>query len=283
MVSVPAIDLGPGVQNAWRNVIEFVPRFVAFLVILLVAWIVAKVLAKVVNAVLERVGFDRVVDRGGVRAALARSRYDASDLVARIVYYAVLLVGLSLAFGVFGPNPISAYLASIVAYLPKLAVALFIVVIAAAIARAVREVVGAALGGLSYGQALATAAGVAVLALGVIAALNQLQIAQPVVLAVLYAALAALVGIVVVGVGGGLVRPMQARWERALARMEEEAPRARQEWRANKPAAPPAPTEYPPAYPSGTTAARGPTASTADEPTQVFPQPGRSPRDAGGL
>jgi hypothetical protein len=32
----------------------------------------------------------------------------------------------------------------------------------------------------------------------------------------LYAVLAALVGIAVVGVGGGLIRPMQARWERLL-------------------------------------------------------------------
>jgi hypothetical protein len=285
-MSVAAIDVGPGVQNAWRNVIEFVPKLVAFLVILLLAWIVATVLAKVVDAVLERVGFDRVVDRGGVRAALARSRYDASDLVARIVYYAVLLIGLSLAFGVFGRNPISDYLASIVGYLPKLVVALVIVVIAAAIARAVRDVVGAAMGGLPYGRALAATAGVAILALGVIAALNQLQIAQPVVLAVLYAALAALVGVIVVGVGGGLVRPMQARWERALSRMEEEAPRAREEWQANK--RPRTGTMPGPAYPSETAGPGGSTATTvggglADEPTQVFPPPGRPPGDVGGL
>ena len=63
-----------------------------------------------------------------------------------------------------------------------------------------------------------------VLALGVIAALDQLEIARNVVNAVLYAALAALVGVVVVAVGGGGIAPMRQRWENALTKVEAEAP-----------------------------------------------------------
>ncbi len=77
-----AVDWESGVSSAWRNVLEFVPKLVAFLIILLIGWIVARVLQRVTNAVLERVGFDRAVERGGVGAALARSNYDASDIVA---------------------------------------------------------------------------------------------------------------------------------------------------------------------------------------------------------
>ncbi len=32
-------------------------------------------------------------------------------------------------------------------------------------------------------------------------------------------------GVIIVGVGGGLVRPMQQRWEGYLTKAEEEAPR----------------------------------------------------------
>ena len=35
-------------------------------------------------------------------------------------------------------------------------------------------------------------------------------------------------GVIIVGVGGGLVRPMQQRWEGYLTKAEEEAPRIKQ-------------------------------------------------------
>jgi hypothetical protein len=232
MPTTLAVSWDNDIGDAWDRAVTIIPKLVSFLVILLVTFLVAKALAKIVDAVLERVGFDRLVERGGVKAALARSKYDASDIVAKLVYYAVLLIGLSMAFGVFGPNPISGYLRSIVAYLPKILVALLIIVIAAAVAKAAKDLITNMMGGLSYGPLLGTIASAFILVLGVIAALNQLQIATNVVNAVLYASLAAVAGIAVVGIGGGLVRPMQSRWENALGRLEAEAPQVRQQVQA---------------------------------------------------
>ena len=222
-----AVDWESGVSSAWRNVIEFVPKLVVFLIILLIGWIVARVLQRVTNTVLERVGFDKAVERGGVGAALARSNYDASDIVAKLVYYVIWLIALQLAFGVFGPNPISDLLSQLVAWLPRLLVAIIIIVIVAAIAKAVKDIITAALGGLSYGKLIANIASVFILGLGIIAALNQVGIATAVTTPVLVAVLATIAGILVVGVGGGLVRPMQQRWERWLSAAEAEAPRVR--------------------------------------------------------
>ena len=42
-----------------------------------------------------------------MKQALARSQYDASGILGRILYDAVVLFTLSTAFGVFGRNPIS--------------------------------------------------------------------------------------------------------------------------------------------------------------------------------
>ena len=81
------------------------------------------------------------------------------------------------------------------------------------------------LGGLSYGGFLAGAAATVILVLGVVAALDQLEIARNVVDAVLYAALAALVGVVVVAVGGGGIQPTRRRWQAALDRYDQEKPR----------------------------------------------------------
>ncbi len=220
-----AVNFNTGISNAWSNVATFVPKFVVFLIILIVGYLVAKAIAKILSRVLTRVGFDRLVERGGVKAALDRSKYDASDILAKVVYYAIMLFVLSTAFGVFGRNPISTYLHAVIAYLPLVFVAIVIVVIAAAIAAGARRLIEGSLGGLSYGKTVANLAAGFILAIGVIAALDQLHIAQNVVNAILYAALAAIVGIAIVAVGGGGIRTMSQRWEAVAARYDDEKPR----------------------------------------------------------
>ena len=229
MTSAPAlaaVDFGQGISNAWNSIATFVPKLVGFLLILLIGWIVAKVVAKVVDKVLERVGFDRVVERGGINRMMSRSKYDASDIIAKLVYYAILLIALQIAFGVFGDNPVSAMLTGIVAWLPRAVVAIVIIVVAGAVARAVKDLVGNALGGLSYGSLLGTLASVFIWGLGIIAALNQIGVATAVTMPVLITVLATIAGIAIVGVGGGLVRPMQGRWDKWLNRAEDEVPQA---------------------------------------------------------
>src|SRR5688500_18012470 len=109
-----------GAELAWANFVTFLPKLGLFLVILIAGFFIAKWLGKIDNAVLERVGFDRLVERGGIKRVLARTRYDASDILAKIVFYTIFLFVLQLAFGVFGPNPISDLLTSVIAFLPNI-------------------------------------------------------------------------------------------------------------------------------------------------------------------
>jgi hypothetical protein len=220
-----SVQWGTGFSSAWTNVATFVPKLVVFLIILIVGYFIAKAIAKILSAVLTRVGFDKLIERGGVKTALDRSKYDASDILAKIVFYAIMLFVLSTAFGVFGTNPVSGYLHAVIAYLPLLFVAIVLVIIAAAIAAAVKSLIENSLGGLSYGRALGNAASFVILAIGVIAALDQLHIAANVVNAILYAVLAAAVGIAVVAVGGGGIKTMSQRWEAVADRYDQEKPR----------------------------------------------------------
>jgi small-conductance mechanosensitive channel len=238
-VSTHAVDWQGGVSDAWSNIATFVPRLLFFLVILFVGWLVAKALAKVTDSVLERTGFDRAVERGGVRQALSQSKYDASDLVAKLVKYTVLLFTLVIAFNVFGPNPVSELLQQVIAFLPNVIVAIVIVVVAAAIAKVVKDLVGAALGGLSYGNLLANIASVFILFLGIVAALNQVGVATTVTTPVLVTILATIGGVIVVGAGGGLIRPMQSRWENWLNSAERESRTIKEHTQANRSVASP--------------------------------------------
>lgn len=80
------VDYGQGVEDAWSEIASFVPRLAAFLLILLVGYFIIKVLAKAVDKALERVGFDRAVERGGVARAMSKSQYDASTLFRRFSF-----------------------------------------------------------------------------------------------------------------------------------------------------------------------------------------------------
>lgn len=221
------IDFGGTVQNVLTQVARIVPRLVVFAIIILIGWFLAKMLERAVAAILRRVHFDRFAQRGVVGTAMSRSKYDASGLLGRVVFFAVLLVTLQLAFNVFGPNPVSNVLWSVVSWLPRLAAAILIMIVASAVAHAVRELVSAAIGGLPYGRVLATAASVFIIGLGVIAAVNQIEIATTVTEPVLITVLATIGAILAIGVGGGMIRPMQERWERILTRAERDTTAAR--------------------------------------------------------
>ena len=92
------------------------------------------------------------------------------------MFYVVFLFVLQLAFGVFDPNPIDDLLEGIIAFLPKVFVAISsIVVITAAVATAVKTLVESVLGGLSYGRTLAMVASAAIWVVGITAALNQVE------------------------------------------------------------------------------------------------------------
>lgn len=229
-----AVDWNQGVENAWSDVATFIPKLAAFLLILVVGYLVAKAVAKVLDKVLERVGFDRAVERGGVRQALSTSRYDASDLVSKVVFYGLMLLVLQMAFGVFGPNPVNDLLTDVVAYLPKVVAAIVIIVLAAAIAAGVKDVVSNALGGLSYGKALGTGAAASILTIGAFAALSQLEIAPMIVNGLFYGLLAVVVGSAVIAIGGGGIQPMRQRWEKALMKYDAEKPRIQQEMQAGR-------------------------------------------------
>ena len=221
-------SLTGALTSGLSTVTEFLPKLVMFLLILVIGLLIAKAVGKALSALLEKAGFDRAVERGGIKSALEKSKFDASDIVAKIIYYTLMLFVLQLAFGVFGPNPISDLLTQVITFLPSLVVAIIIVVVAASIAAAVKTLVEGTLGGLSYGKTLANVASAFILFLGVVAALNQVGVATTVTTTILIAILATIGGVIVVGAGGGLIKPMQHRWEGYLSKAEDEAPRIRE-------------------------------------------------------
>ena len=101
------------------------------------------------------------------------------------------------------------------------------------VAGAVKKLLENALGGLSYGAILANGVSVLVLLGFLKAALDEVGVATNVTGPLLIAILATVAGILIVGVGGGLIKPMQERLELALTKASDEAASARGQVKAN--------------------------------------------------
>ncbi|MDH4112176.1 MAG: hypothetical protein OEV60_05740 [Actinomycetota bacterium] len=241
------IDIEGGLEEAWADVVTFAPKLLGFFIILLLGYFIAKTLSKVANALLERVGFDELVERGAMREAFERSKTDASDVIGVVVFWLVFLVALQLAFGIWGPNPISDLLEGLIGYLPNIIVAVVVLVVASVLARALTDVLEPTLGAVRGGTIIARGAGIAVLVVGVFAALDQLQVAPAIVTGLFYALLIMVVGSTVVafGVGGiPIARRYLERWSHSAevtardVRTELTTPELREEGRTEHREAP---------------------------------------------
>src|SRR4051812_10001124 len=218
-----------GLVAGWAVFMGFLPKLLLFAVILVAGYFIARLIEKALDAVLERVGFDRLVERGGVKRALEKSNLDASSFISKLAFYGLMLFTLELAFGVFGPNPISDLLTRLIAYLPNIFYAAIILIIGSAVAAGLKRVLEATLGNLSYGRVLATGASAAVLVVAIFAALSELNIAPAIINGLFYAALFTIAGSLVISVGVGGIGPMRGVWERALNKVQGEAPRVQAE------------------------------------------------------
>ena len=200
-------------------------KLLGAIIILIVGYYVAGFVAKVLDRVLLKIGFDRIIERGGIKQAMANTGYDAARLVSQIIFYALMIFVIAFALNVFGPNPISDMFSRFIAFFPNILVALVIVIAAAAIGALVRDLIRGAIGGLSYGRTIASTAYVGILMMGAFMALVQLNIAMPIIVGLWYAMLALAVGVGIVAIGGGGIKPMEERWRRALDRADQEVPR----------------------------------------------------------
>ena len=199
------ISITDSLQRTVDQVGDFLPNLVGAIVIFIIGWIVARIIRRVVHAALTRVGIDALVDRSGLGGPLERAGYPDSGLfLARIVYLGIMLIVLQLTADALAITAIKDVLDDMVAFIPRLFVAIIIVFLTGAVANFVRETVAGFTTDLSWGNTATSAATAAVWIIGGFAALDQIQVAEDIVDILFQAMIGALALIMVIkfGVGG---------------------------------------------------------------------------------
>ena len=198
MIAVIAqIEYREGIEEAWDDLVGFVPRLIAALVVLLVGWLIANFIRRLITKGLKGARFEQLIERSGLKTPLSRIGVrDSSRLLATLIYWAVMLLVLQLAIDTFGESAIQDALDDLVGFLPDLFIAIIIVVVVGAIASRVASLVGEMLEEQNYGTTVSRIAGTAIWVVGLFAALDQIRIADD-VLNVLFIALVSTVGLTV--------------------------------------------------------------------------------------
>src|SRR5437764_6351133 len=120
-----------------------IPKVLGFLVILIIGWIVASALAGAVAALLRAVKFNDLAERSGLAGFVQKMgmHTDSAGMIALIAKWFVRLIVLVVAFDALGLPAVSQVLQQLLLWLPNLAVALVVLVIAGLAASAAHNLV----------------------------------------------------------------------------------------------------------------------------------------------
>src|ERR671918_215994 len=162
-------------ENALSTFLSYIPQLIGALIILIVGYIVAKVLQAVVGRVLQGIGFDRWMERGGIKQFFDRAETNQTraSILGALVFWFVFIIAITMAADALGIPQVSAVLAQLIAYIPSIIAAILILILAALLANFLAGIVRGATGS----DLLVSIARYAIIVYAVFAALTQLGIA----------------------------------------------------------------------------------------------------------
>jgi len=167
-------------QNALSQFLVFVPSILGALLILLVGGLIAKLLEHLIIRGLKLLTLDRLADQVQLSAVLAKGgvRQKLSELIGAIVYWFVMLAFVMTALNALNLTVAAELFQQLVAFLPNVVAAVFILIVgivsAAFLSTTVRTAASNA--GIAQAQLLGQAVQAVVVVFAFVAALQQLQI-----------------------------------------------------------------------------------------------------------
>jgi small-conductance mechanosensitive channel len=210
------------------NFFGFIPQLLGAIVILIVGYIVARILQSLVARVLQAIGFDRWMERGGIKQFFdrAQTRETPATVLGRLVFWFVFIIAITMAADALGIQQVSEVLAQLIAYIPSIIAAILILVLAALLANFLAGVVRGATGS----DLMSNIARYAIIVYAVFAAITELgiavQLTAPTFLIILGAvALAAAIafGFGAQGVARDIVEKAYERRDEARQRLQQDS------------------------------------------------------------
>lgn len=176
-----ALVIADPIKAMLVKVWSYVPTILGAIVILIIGWVVAKFIEAVVVRALKAARLDVVSDKTGLANMLAQGdiKWTLSELIGVIAYWVIMLAVLASALSALNLTVAGDLLSRLVAYIPNIVVAIFVLVLgsflATFVAGAVRTTVSNA--GIGNAKLLSKITQIILIVFSVIIAIEQLNIA----------------------------------------------------------------------------------------------------------
>lgn len=210
------------VAESLNNVAAYIPNILGALIIILIGIIIAWAVKTVVVKVLGYIDVKQITDTVGLDRVF-KTKINLIDLIGDLVRWIVIIVFLLPALEVLELPQVNEMLQSVVAFIPNVIAAVFIVMIGAIVADLVAKVIAGAVEtiGAKTAEALADVARYSIIIFVLIAALAQLGVATVMLqnLFTGFVALIAIAGGLAFGLGG------QDAAKDLIARLRKNLPR----------------------------------------------------------
>jgi len=201
----------------------FVPKIIGALIIWIIGSFVARAIRWAVEKILTAIKFNDITDKIGLNEKLRAGgiKGGASSLLAKLVYWMIMLTVYMLAFNALGLEVVTDLLTSVVQFIPKIIVACILLIIGMFLADFVKDLVRATLktGSFDNPNLVANVAYFAVMFLAVTMAINTVGIGGEIINTVVTAVFGALsLGLAIAfGLGG---RDAAARTINKISKMD---------------------------------------------------------------
>src|SRR5215813_1673009 len=176
--------------QALNTFMSYLPSLLVALIVLVIGWFIAGFLARLIARGLNAIGLERAVERSGIGRFIEESntRWTMSEIIASLIKWSIFLIFIQAAASLFGMPQITGIINSVILFIPKLIVALAIIVIGTMLAKFLGGLVRGSLSEMGVGNAglFSRLAKYAVIAFSIVAAFNQIGVAQVVVNTLLF-------------------------------------------------------------------------------------------------
>ena len=167
------------------ELLSVLPAVLGAITILIAGYFLARLVERWTDALLIRLNFNKVAERGGISEAMGRTgtRLDPIHAVGKLLFWMVMLVVILLASSALGLESINLMFGTMLSYIPTLIAAIVIVILGMIIGEFVRAVVLASAGRVQGVPVLAKLAKAAVVTIAIFMAVQQLGVAPEIVTA----------------------------------------------------------------------------------------------------
>ncbi len=195
-------------QALWWNFIQFAPRLILAIVFFVIGWFLGSLIARAIEQVFKSLKIDSLFASIGAEGFMRKAgmTLDSGYFVGQVVKWFVIIVFLLPSLNLVGLYDVSTFLTtSVLAYLPQVIIAAFVLIIAAIVAEGLSKTILATAKAMNLASAhmLATVAKYAVWVFAIIIALGKLGLDN--YMSVLFTgivAMLALGGALAFGLGG---------------------------------------------------------------------------------